>query len=142
MRVNAALSIPALLKVLAAVGLLLLGSMARAHHSQIGAYDTDEVVVIDGVISRVRMASPHSVFIVALEPNDQAKQMHVESHARPLLIRLGLTSEVIKVGRRLVVRGHPSKAWPQGRIFALSLEFADGTVFNLDVDRVLIPLAD
>ena len=100
-------------------------------------------MVVEGVILRLRMTSPHSIFVVAPAANADADgQIQVESHARPLLIRLGLTTEVIKIGARVLVRGHPSKSRPEQRIFALSLQFDDGTAFDLDLDRVLIPLAD
>ena len=122
---------------------MVLGSVANAHHSQIGAYDTTEVVVVDGVITRVRLTSPHSLFVVEIQSAaTPARQIYVESHARPLLMRLGLTTEVLKVGRHVVVHGYPSKSRARTRLFATSLVFEDDVAFDLDIDRVLIPLAD
>jgi hypothetical protein len=98
------------LRVAIAAAVLLLASTANAHHSFATHYNTSNIVEISGVLSSVKMRSPHSFFEVDIVAEDGATETwEVEAHAVPILRRLGITRETLKVGDTVMFRGPRSR---------------------------------
>ena len=66
--------------------ILLGGPTAIAHHSFATHYDGNNIVEISGVLSDVKMRSPHSFFEVEVTNDDGTTETwEVEAHAVPIL---------------------------------------------------------
>ena len=85
---------------------VLLSSMAEAHHSFTGAYNVDKTVVIKGKIFQITLRSPHSFFYV--ETMD-GKQWAVEGAAAGQFAQQGVDRDTFKVGDVVEVTANPSR---------------------------------
>ena len=96
-------------KVLGGIACLLPGE-AFPHHSFATHYDTSNMIEINGMISDVQMRSPHSFFEVdVVAPGGTTETWEVEAHALPILRRLGMTSDTMRVGDEVTIRGPRSR---------------------------------
>lgn len=117
--------------VFASIGLLLT-SAAHAHHSFATHYDTTNVVEINGVLSSVKMRSPHSFFEVdVVTENDETETWEVEAHAVPILRRLGISKETLKVGDTVMFRGPRSRRPEKLLLFGAEIETSSGEQFEM-----------
>ena len=85
---------------------VLLSSMAEAHHSFTGAYNVDKTVVIKGKIFQITLRSPHSFFYV--ETMD-GKQWAVEGAAAGQFAQQGVDRDTFRVGDVVEVTANPSR---------------------------------
>jgi hypothetical protein len=114
------------------VALMLVPLSVTAHHSQFGRYDTDTISELEGEITRVQWRNPHVIFWLSVTaPDGQAVTWEIETTALGTLRRMGVTSDLVNVGDRVVVAGTP----PTGEIkemFAHNLLTPDGTELLMD----------
>lgn len=116
---------------IAAVVFLFTGA-ANAHHSFATHYDTTNVVEINGVLSSVKMRSPHSFFEVDVATeNGKTETWAVEAHAVPILRRLGITRETLKVGDTVMFRGPRSRRPEKLLLFGAEIETSSGEQFEI-----------
>ena len=109
-----------------------LVSTANAHHSFATHYDTTNVVEISGVLSEVKMRSPHSFFGVDVVTEDGTiETWAVEAHAVPILRRLGITKDTLKVGDTVTIRGPRSRRPEKLLLFGAEINTADGKRFEM-----------
>ena len=91
-----------------AFGLALAGPMlvasagARAHHSISAVYDSSRQQRVEGVVAEFQFINPHPFVIVTL---DAGEQWRLEMDNRFELAGIGVTSETLKPGDRVVVTG-------------------------------------
>lgn len=112
--------------------LLLAAGDAGAHHSFATHYDTANIVEIRGVLSDVKMRSPHSFFEVAVvNTNGETETWEVEAHAVPILRRLGITKETLKVGDPVMFRGPRSRRPDKLLLFGAEIETVNGEQFEI-----------
>jgi hypothetical protein len=112
--------------------IVLLASAAGAHHSFATHYDTTNVVEINGVLSSVKMRSPHSFFEVdVVTDSGETETWEVEAHAVPILRRLGITKETLKVGDTVMFRGPRSRRPEKLLLFGAEIETASGKQFEI-----------
>ena len=118
---------------IATVGtLVLLADSANAHHSFATHYDTSNIVEIRGVLSDVKMRSPHSFFEVDVETeNGETETWEVEAHAVPILRRLGISKETLKVGDTVMFRGPRSRRPEKLLLFGAEIETSSGEQFEM-----------
>ena len=120
------------IRLVVAVAALILADTASAHHSFATHYDTSNVVEISGVLSSVKMRSPHSFFEVEIVSEDGSKETwEVEAHAVPILRRLGITRDTLKVGDTVMIRGPRSRRPEKLLLFGAEINTADGTQFEM-----------
>jgi hypothetical protein len=118
--------------VAVAAAVLLLASTANAHHSFATHYDTSNIVEINGVLSSVKMRSPHSFFEVDVVTEDgKTETWEVEAHAVPILRRLGITRETLKVGDTVMFRGPRSRRPEKLLLFGAQIETSAGEQFEM-----------
>jgi hypothetical protein len=112
--------------------LLLLSGTCGAHHSFATHYDTQNIVTIQGVLSDVKMRNPHSFFEVEVV-NDagETETWEVEAHAVPILRRLGITKDTLKVGDEIMFRGPRSRRPEKNLLFGAEIETASGEQFEM-----------
>ena len=112
--------------------LLIGGPAALAHHSFATHYDSNNVVEISGVLSDVKMRSPHSFFEVDVtNESGETETWEVEAHAVPILRRLGITRETLKVGDSVTIRGPRSRRPEKLLLFGAEIHTGSGLQFEM-----------
>lgn len=110
----------------------LFTSPVNAHHSFATHYDTTNVVEISGVLSGVKMRSPHSFFEVDVVLEDGTTETwEVEAHAVPILRRLGITRETLKVGDTVTIKGPRSRRPEKLLLFGANISTSSGEQFEI-----------
>ena len=111
---------------------LLTASPAGAHHSFATHYDTGNVIEISGVLSDVKMRNPHSFFEVdVVNAAGETETWEVEAHAVPILRRLGITRDTLKVGDAVTVTGPRSRRPEKLLMFGAEIRTAGGDTFEM-----------
>jgi len=117
---------------------LLLGfvitcsSVSNAHHSFATHYDTTNIVEIQGVLTNVKMRNPHSFFEVTLvNESGDTEVWDVEAHAVPILRRLGISKDTLKVGDPITFRGPRSRRAEKNLMFGAQIHTANGEQFEM-----------
>lgn len=105
----------------------LVANAVNAHHSFATHYDTTNIVEVNGVLSSVKMRSPHSFFEVdVVTENGETETWEIEAHAVPILRRLGITKETLKVGDSVMFRGPRSRRPEKLLLFGAEIETSSG----------------
>ena len=81
-----------------------------AHHSEAG-FDINKQVTIEGVITQVNWANPHSLFFVEVKQEGQAsaQKWALEGPSPTMLSKEGWTKQTLNVGDKISATGNPSK---------------------------------
>jgi hypothetical protein len=112
--------------------LLFVSGTCDAHHSFATHYDTKNVVEIHGVLSDVKMRNPHSFFEVeVVNSAGETETWEIEAHAVPILRRLGITKDTLKVGDEVMFRGPRSRRPEKNLLFGAEIETASGEQFEM-----------
>jgi hypothetical protein len=99
------------LVAVAAVGLVIAGRPAAAHHSSTPFYDDTQRVEATGTVSRFIFRNPHSfIFIDGRNEAGEAVEWEVEMGAAVSMRRSGWTPETISAGDPIKAVGQPSRA--------------------------------
>lgn len=114
-----------------AIALMIVVSPAAAHHSFATHYDAGNVVEISGTLSRVRMRSPHSFFEVDVVTDGSTETWEVEAHAVPILRRLGINRDTLKVGDEVTIRGPRSRRPEKLLLFGAEISTSSGQQFEM-----------
>src|ERR1041384_7969853 len=81
-------------------------SPARAHHSFAAAFDANALITVQGVITQVKLANPHSwIYLDVKDASGNVVQWGFEAQTPTALIRSGVKPEVFKVGSTVTIRG-------------------------------------
>ena len=128
--------------VLFALVLWVISPTAVAHHSFATHYDASNVVEVTGTLSAVKMRSPHSFFEVdVVAENGSTETWDVEAHAVPILRRLGIDRDTLKVGDTVTFRGPRSRRPEKLLLFGAQIETASGLQFEM-LDSIRKPPED
>ena len=89
------------------VGLLFVAAVpAHAHHSFAAVFDSTKPVAVTGTISRVEWLNPHIWFYVDVkEPNGDVTRWGFSGAPPGVLMRRGITKDVLKIGAMVNVEG-------------------------------------
>ena len=98
------------LVVVLAVGLLLGGAAARAHHSFAATYDETRTIKIEGKLVQFLFRNPHS-FVHVMAPDDkgQTQRWAVEWGGTGVLGAQGVNRETLKPGDVVIITGPPGR---------------------------------
>lgn len=109
---------------------VLCALAAEAHHSW-ARYDSNNVVTVEGEVTRVEWASPHVfMYFTATADDGSATDWTMEMDPPTLLSRYGLRHDTIRVGMRIKVTGvRAVSGAPVMR--AVMIELDDGTVHRV-----------
>ena len=112
--------------------MLLAGPASGAHHSFATHYDTGDIVEISGVLSDVKLRNPHSFFEVdVVNADGDTETWEVEAHAVPILRRLGITRDTLKVGDEVTISGPRSRRPEKLLLFGAEINTAGGETFEM-----------
>ena len=93
--------------VVIAVGLLLTGSAALAHHSFAAEFDSKKPITLKGIVTKVDWGNPHVWFYINVkdEATGQMTNWGAEMGAPHQLQRRGWRRESLKIGEEVTVKG-------------------------------------
>ena len=115
--------------VIAAVAAMgALGAVpASAHHSFAAAFDADKPVTVQGVITQVKLANPHSwIYLDVKDASGAVQQWGFEAQTPTALIRSGVKPDVFKVGSTVTIRGCHARDAAKNEGAAREIILADG----------------
>jgi len=109
-----------------AAGIAMPVLAAYAHHSISGVYDSSRQVTIEGIITQFHFINPHPFVVMETRNSSGAQQWRLEMDNRSELVEVGMNSETLKPGDRIVVSGSPGRTQSQS-LYIRSLDrAADG----------------
>jgi hypothetical protein len=93
-----------------ALGIMIVGARADAHHSFSAHYFEDQIVSIEGDITEFRYVSPHAWVYLSGRGADGVLRSYAAEWASPTrLTRQGVGKGALKHGDRVIVTGSPSR---------------------------------
>lgn len=111
---------------------------AHAHHSFAVHFDPTGQAQIEGVVTSVRIRSPHSFVELDVRTADGSTEAwEVETHSVPLLKRVNIVEGTFAVGQTLTVSGMPSRVSGRRLIFGLVFETDDGRRYEWAPDKLV-----
>ena len=103
-----------------------------AHHSFATHYDSNNIVEISGVLADVKMRNPHSFFEVdVVNAAGETERWEVEAHAVPVLRRIGINRDTLKVGDTVTIRGPRSRRPDKLLLFGARIRTGSGEEFEM-----------
>ncbi len=116
--------------VAAGLGLLVAASPARAHHAFAAAFDANNLVTVQGVLTEVKLANPHSWFYLDVtDASGNVARWGFEGATPTSLIRSGVKPSTFKVGDRVTVKGCHARDASVNSGAAREIILADGRSF-------------
>jgi hypothetical protein len=109
-----------------AVGIAISVIPTDAHHSISGAYDTRQEMTIEGVVTQFQFINPHPFVTIEVQDGSGSAQWKLEMDNRRELVQVGMTSQTLKDGDRIVVTGNPARAGRRSLYVRRLDRFADG----------------
>ncbi len=117
---------------LAAAIALLAAAPLMAHHAVSAEFNSDKIVTLKGVVSRVDWVNPH-IFIYLDVKDDSGKVTTWRLQSVPPMFfkGSGLTKEKLLDGGETTVTLYPAKDGTEAFGFVLKLSYPDGHFYNL-----------
>jgi hypothetical protein len=111
-----------------AATLAMMATVAPAHHSLAGQFDTNKTFDITGVVSRVEWVNPHTYVYVDVKKSDgSALTYKLESLPVAMMRKAGLSkNELLGDGKLVNIKAHPARNGTPTLGYMLILKFADG----------------
>jgi hypothetical protein len=110
---------------------MLAAAPARAHHS-FAVYDMKQNVEFKGVVDTLKFRNPHTALTLIVTQPDGTKETidFVETAPANMLVRMGVTPEILAVGNKITAIGAPRKDDPTV-FFLKAVITADGQKFQI-----------
>ncbi len=118
----------------ALVGLVAVASstVALGHHAAQVTFHTDQIIEVEGEITRLLWRNPHLRFTInARDPLGGTALWNVESIPVTRLARVGVSAELVAVGQTVTVAGFPSRR-SANAVYAINMLLPDGREVLLD----------
>lgn len=117
--------------VVLGIGLLLSGFPAQAHHAISSYYDSNRPVSLQGVITQFRFVNPHPFVVMDVkDAKGVSQEWKLEMDNRSELAGVGMTSETLKPGDRVVVSGSLARNEAQSLYIRKLERPADGFTYE------------
>jgi len=103
------------------LAMVTTATLASAHHSIAGVYDSTASITLDGVVSEFHLVNPHAFLTMTVDRDGRPETWKLELDNRFELVDVGVKADTLKPGDRIVARG--SKARDGSRsIYALRID--------------------
>lgn len=113
------------------VFLLLMAVAVRAHHSA-AQFDTSTEIVLEGTVTKYDWKNPHVYMAIEMLGEDGNRYVQeIEAGASSVLLPLGLTSDALEIGDRVLVTAAPNRRGAGHIVLGRELAKADGTILPL-----------
>ncbi|MBM89276.1 MAG: hypothetical protein CMQ41_12945 [Gammaproteobacteria bacterium] len=117
-----------MLAVTASAGIVMLVLPVLAHHASTPFYDPDNVVDLQGTVTRFVFRNPHAfLFINVPEEDGQGSEWQIELGAPVGLRRIGWTPDTLPVGMEVALTGRRSRAEGSQGVCCVRMTKADGS---------------
>ena len=104
-------------------GLLLSGSGAVAHHSQVAVYHSNTEQKIEGELVQVMIRSPHSwVHVEAKDEKGEVQRFAIEWGGAAQLRTAGVDGKTLKIGDKVRITGRPGRNAMDHRLLMMHIE--------------------
>lgn len=95
---------------LATLAVLILASLAHAHHNSAPIYDASRSVTVEGTVKEFRFINPHArVYVTVIDANGKTNEWLAEGANAGVLRRLGWKGDELKLGDRIKLTGAPAR---------------------------------
>jgi WD40 repeat protein len=118
--------------VVAALGLVLLGTVSASAHHSLAAYNRSTYKTVEGTIKEFQWRNPHAHVVIAVAGADGAvKEWDLEGGSINRLVSRGFSRNSVMPGEKVKVAYNPKRDGTPGGFF-LAVTGADGHVFGAD----------
>lgn len=115
-----------MLRLLLTAGILAATSVVAAHHSIAAVYDRNAPITLVGVVAEFRLVNPHAFLTMTVDRDGRSEVWKLELDNRSELADIGVKSDTLKPGDRLVAAGSRARDGSRS-IYALRIDrAADG----------------
>ena len=119
---------PSRLAAAAAVGALLVGAPALAHHS-FAMFDQRKVMTLEGTVTQFQWTNPHSFIEMDVPGGPKATHWSIELNSPNNLKRQGWSRDSLHTGDKVTLRMNPLRDGSKGGLF-LDVKLANGKVLD------------
>jgi hypothetical protein len=109
--------------LLVAAGILAGTASLAAHHSIAAVYDRNTPMTLTGIVSEFRLVNPHAFLTMEVEREGARETWKLELDNRSELSDIGIKSDTLKPGDRIVAKGSRARDGSRG-IYALRIDRA------------------
>jgi hypothetical protein len=131
-----------MLRSLRLVGLaagIALASLASAHHSQVGIFDSQKNVEVTGVIKSISWRNPHGqILLTSTNADGTTTEWDAETASIAVLRNRGAEPSAVVVGDRVTIAGAPSVRG-RNEILARSMLLSSGYEFTFGGAQAYFP---
>ena len=83
--------------------------VAQAHHAAAPHFDQDQIIEVEGVFTKLKLANPHTYIYFDVTDNGETQNWRCELMSASLLKRLGWTKETFQPGQQFTMKGNPAR---------------------------------
>ena len=89
---------------------LFMGApVVQAHHAAAPHFDQDQIIEVEGVFTKLKLANPHTYIYFDVTDNGETQNWRCELMSASLLKRLGWTKETFQPGQQFTMKGNPAR---------------------------------
>src|SRR5947208_13202896 len=126
-----------MITLIAAVGVMAVGTSLMAHHAFGGEFDPNRPLLLKGKVIKLEWVNPHAWIHIEVPkdngtaacqftPNAKCEEWMVEGGTPNTLLRRGITRDSLKAGTELVIDGYQARDHSQNRANGRNVTYPDG----------------
>ena len=129
---------------------LFMGApVVQAHHAAAPHFDQDQIIEVEGVFTKLKLANPHTYIYFDVTNNGETQNWRCELMSASLLKRLGWTKETFQPGQQFTMKGNPARrednvcvtiniTLPSGQVLDRNTDISGETFTKIEGDSHLL----